>query len=79
MHLNGHIAAPLSSYDSWSTPSPVALPDAVGYKVGPYLNGVKAPTSRAFNPSYSLKCPFIGVITPFITGSGTHLVLLRKV
>lgn len=50
MHLNGHIAAPLSSYNSWSTPSPVALPDAVGYKVGPYLNGVKAPTSRVLIP-----------------------------
>ena len=50
VHLNGHIAAPLSSYNSWSTPSPVALPDAVGYKVGPYLNGVKAPTSRVLIP-----------------------------
>ena len=31
-------------------PAPVALPDAVGYKVGPYLNGVKAPTSRVIIP-----------------------------
>ena len=36
------------------------------YKVGPYLviNGV------GYNPSYPVTSPFIGVITPFITGRG---------
>ena len=48
------------------------------YKVGPpdpVINGEKYLLSRVITPVNLFIRSFIGVITPFITGSGAHLVV----